>query len=105
MGFEFLRVELDDIRDACDTIHWWTDQDDETLLNALDGDSEREEGGDSGGAFWRHQEAERVRAASDRCGHWWFTLLAKTCLWLENASASPENGVACLWSKSESLKK
>ena len=40
MGFEFLRVELDDIRDACDTIHWWTDQDDETLLNALDGDDE-----------------------------------------------------------------
>ena len=25
---------------ACDTIHWWTDQDDETLLNALDGDDE-----------------------------------------------------------------
>ena len=40
MGFEFLRAELDDIRDACDTIHWWTDQDDETLLNALDGDDE-----------------------------------------------------------------
>ena len=40
MAFEVLRVELDDIRDACDTIHWWTDQDDETLLNALDGDDE-----------------------------------------------------------------
>ena len=40
MGFEVLRVELDDICDACDTIHWWTDQDDETLLNALDGDDE-----------------------------------------------------------------
>lgn len=40
MGFEFLRAELDDIRDACDTIHWWTDRDDETLLNALDGDDE-----------------------------------------------------------------
>ena len=40
MGFEFLRVELDDICDACDTIQWWTDQDDETLLNALDGDDE-----------------------------------------------------------------
>ena len=40
MGFEFIWNELDDIRDACDTIHWWTDQDDETLLNALDGDDE-----------------------------------------------------------------
>ena len=40
MGFEFLRVELYDICDACDTIQWWTDQDDETLLNALDGDDE-----------------------------------------------------------------
>lgn len=40
MGFEFLRADLDEIREACDTIHWWTDQDDETLLNALDGDDE-----------------------------------------------------------------
>jgi len=71
----------------------------------LGGISEREEGGDSGGAFWRHQEAERVRAASDRCGHWWFTLLAKTCLWLENAPASPENGAACSWSRSGSSEK
>ena len=40
MGFDHIRNELDEMRDTCDTIHWWTDQDDETLLNALDGDDE-----------------------------------------------------------------
>lgn len=40
MGFDFIRNELDEMRETCDTIHWWTDQDDETLLNALDGDDE-----------------------------------------------------------------
>lgn len=40
MGFEHIRNELDEMRETCDTIHWWTDQDDETLLNALDGDDE-----------------------------------------------------------------
>lgn len=40
MGFEHIRDELDEMRETCDTIHWWTDQDDETLLNALDGDDE-----------------------------------------------------------------
>lgn len=40
MGFEHIRTELDDIREACDTIHWWSEQDEETLLNALDGDDD-----------------------------------------------------------------
>lgn len=40
MGFEFVLSELDEMRETCGTIHWWTDQDDETLLNALDGDEE-----------------------------------------------------------------
>ena len=40
MGFESILSELNDMRETCDTIHWWTDQDDETLLNALDGDDE-----------------------------------------------------------------
>lgn len=40
MGAEFLMDELDQIREACADIHWFTDQDDETLLNALDGDEE-----------------------------------------------------------------
>lgn len=40
MGYDFLRSELDDIREACCNIHWFSD-DDETLLNALDGDEEQ----------------------------------------------------------------
>ena len=40
MGFDTILSELDDMRETCSTIHWWTDQDDETLLNALDGDEE-----------------------------------------------------------------
>lgn len=40
MGFEAMRDELDMISDKCSDIHWWTDTDDETLLNALDGDEE-----------------------------------------------------------------
>lgn len=40
MGFDSIWSELDDIREKCATIHWWTDQDDETLLNALDGDDD-----------------------------------------------------------------
>lgn len=40
MGFEAMRDELDMISDKCCDIHWWTDTDDETLLNALDGDEE-----------------------------------------------------------------
>ena len=35
-------------------------------------------GGDLGGTFGRHYEAERVRTANRGCGHWWFTLLART---------------------------
>lgn len=40
MGFDHILDELDEMRETCDTIHWWTDQDNETLLNALDGDDE-----------------------------------------------------------------
>ena len=40
MGFEQLQAELEVIREACGDIHYYIDQDDETLLNALDGDEE-----------------------------------------------------------------
>lgn len=40
MGFDFIRDELDEMRETCNTIHWWSDQDEETLLNALDGDED-----------------------------------------------------------------
>lgn len=38
MGFEHLSAELYEIQDACADIHWFIDQGDETLINALDGD-------------------------------------------------------------------
>lgn len=40
MGYDAMRDKLDAISDKCSDIHWWTDTDDETLLNALDGDEE-----------------------------------------------------------------
>ena len=40
IGVEDLIRELEEIQEACTDIHWFTDQDDETLLNALDGDEE-----------------------------------------------------------------
>lgn len=40
MGFDAMRTELWNIRDACEDIHWFTDQDDDTLLNALDGEED-----------------------------------------------------------------
>lgn len=40
LGWNAIREELGNIREACADIHWFTDQDDETLLNALDGDEE-----------------------------------------------------------------
>lgn len=40
MGADFLRDELESIQEACSDIHWFIDQDDETLLNALDGEEE-----------------------------------------------------------------
>ncbi len=40
MGFDHIFNELDDMRETCADIHWWTDQDNETLLNALDGDED-----------------------------------------------------------------
>lgn len=40
MGDEYLIQELEAIQEACSDIHWFTDQDDDTLLNALDGDEE-----------------------------------------------------------------
>lgn len=43
MGWEAIGSELDDIREVCADVHWFCDQDgDETLLNALDGDSDAE---------------------------------------------------------------
>ena len=40
MGFDTMIAELDEIEEACSDVHWFTDQDDETLINALDGDEE-----------------------------------------------------------------
>lgn len=40
MGFDEMITELDDIEEACCDIHWFIDQDDDTLINALDGNDE-----------------------------------------------------------------
>lgn len=40
LSYHAIRTELWDIRDACEDIHWFTDQDDDTLLNALDGEED-----------------------------------------------------------------
>ena len=40
MGFDTMIAELDEIEEACSDVHWFTDQDDETLINALGGDEE-----------------------------------------------------------------
>ena len=40
MRFGDLRTELWEIQSACERVHWFVDQEDETLLNALDGDEE-----------------------------------------------------------------
>lgn len=42
MGWVSIWEELETIQEACGDIHWFIDQDDETLLNALDGDEEDE---------------------------------------------------------------
>ncbi len=40
MGKDELIEELERIQEACSDIHWFTDQDEKTLINALDGDEE-----------------------------------------------------------------
>jgi len=40
MSFDHILDELGEIQEACENIHYWADQDDETLLNALDGDED-----------------------------------------------------------------
>lgn len=40
MGFDTMMAELEEIESACSDVHWFADQDDETLINALDGDEE-----------------------------------------------------------------
>ena len=40
MGYAALTDELGEIQEACSEVHWYVDQDDDTLLNALDGDEE-----------------------------------------------------------------
>ncbi len=42
LGYEALRQELWDISEACTDVHWFIERDDDTLLNALDGDEEAE---------------------------------------------------------------
>lgn len=40
MGFDAMLVELEEIEEACSDVHWFVDQDDTTLINALDGEEE-----------------------------------------------------------------
>lgn len=41
MGFDAMIAELEEIEEACDSIRWYVDQDDDSLINALDGDEEQ----------------------------------------------------------------
>lgn len=41
MGYDEIRTELDDIQGACQDIHWYIDQDNDSLINALDGEEEQ----------------------------------------------------------------
>lgn len=40
MGFDAMIAELDEIEEACVGVRWFADQDDEALINALDGNEE-----------------------------------------------------------------
>lgn len=40
LGFDSILNELRELSEVCSDVHWFTDGDDETLLNALDGDDE-----------------------------------------------------------------
>lgn len=40
LGWDAMWRELEEIQEACSDIHWFMDQDDDTLLNALDGEEE-----------------------------------------------------------------
>ena len=42
LGYDSLITELWEIREACSDIHWFIDDGDETLLNALNGDEDEE---------------------------------------------------------------
>lgn len=42
MGYDFISDELCKISEVCSNIHWFAGQEDETLLNALDGNEEDE---------------------------------------------------------------
>ena len=37
--------ELNEIQDACADVHWYVDSDDDSLLNALNGDEDRKDRG------------------------------------------------------------
>ncbi|RKJ79185.1 hypothetical protein D7X33_08560 [Butyricicoccus sp. 1XD8-22] len=40
LGYEAIYSELDRIREACEEVRWYLDEDDDQLLDALDGDDE-----------------------------------------------------------------
>ncbi len=40
LNLDTIRAELWDIRDACEDVHWYFETDDDTLLNALDGNED-----------------------------------------------------------------
>lgn len=40
LGFDAMQNELDEISEACDYVHWYIDQEGDTLMDALDGDEE-----------------------------------------------------------------
>lgn len=42
LGYDSLMTELSEIQEVCADVHWFVDQNDKTLLNALDGDDDAE---------------------------------------------------------------
>ncbi len=40
LNLDYIKEDLWDIRDECETVRWYTDSDDEVLINALNGDEE-----------------------------------------------------------------
>ena len=40
MNFEYIRDRLWEIQEECENVHWYVDSDDDSLINALDGDED-----------------------------------------------------------------
>lgn len=70
MGWESIWEELYAIQEACSDIHWFIDQDDDTLLNALDGDEEEAWEFKMAFAELEAQTDQLTEAIHDR--NWWY---------------------------------